>query len=95
MFELSDDPTKIEATRDGCKNWCESTANDVEANCCTLALFGNDDSTEFQAYCALYQITEGQIYMPSKYEESGLRSYYSSNLMTDIDLVFDLELPVF
>ena len=83
------------ATRAGCKFWCEAQANYYEANCCAFALFGNEDASEFQSYCALYQITESQVTANPAPQGKGLTAFYSSTLMTDLELVFDFELPIF
>jgi hypothetical protein len=47
VFELTTDIDSSMATRDGCKEMCESFANEFGANCCTQAFFGNSDGSYF------------------------------------------------
>ena len=94
-YELNEDLDDFMATRAGCKFWCEAQANYYRANCCVFALFGNEDASEFQSYCALYQITESQVIANPAPQGKGLTAFYSSNLMTDIELVFQIDLPDF
>jgi hypothetical protein len=66
----------------------KALANYYEANCCAFALFGNEDSSAFQSYCALYQITEFRVAANPAPEGKGITAFYSSTLMTGIDLIF-------
>ena len=92
-FEQSEVPE--DSPRDTCKAWCEAQANNFEANCCTLALFGTESGEQYQAYCALYKIEESQVYMPSSDEGSGINAFYTSNLMKDVELVNDADIAEF